>query len=640
MHTKIPALIFGVTLVSTIVLVLVMTLVFEKTKDTHGVRAMPPFPNIAPLVAAPPAAKSVCVNLIGDASGRFTPSPKAKLQPCISNDECLACTTSPVDVPVHCDIPSREIANQQADLDNPSARYCIPKTKLCLPELQSCSHDADCAVCDDEVGDGQAMQCEMVSKPKNIQVGDETVEVPSGRWCLPRTGTCDSANASLQWTLDGWKCECKYPSIFGGEACDIFLACNNPLTTDWSAGNQQLLVNENTDSPRVWAVDTDINPMLCHVEGAPESEWDKPCGKDTIPNVVCQCDGLMKESLMGFRNDTHDPLTCVPDSCSMNANGGRANEPFELKEWAKGVPPNHCVCSGRDSRIWRPGRETDDPDVVHAQDGYAYTGRCTDTQIATNGAVVTLRADPGHAGSEECGRESNMHAEITSLVPGFAENSTRNALVSVCSDDPCRGRYSDPNFRPPEDLQSLGHYNAAAGSCECKEARAVKVDTDIVVNPVGSTCADACAGMASEDPADWPCKNATDRPCPGGKPRCITGSRGEAVCLCPEGCGNIDGGTCAEQYIFGEQCTGDVDTPNICKPYNGVPTRCACHQGRARDSQTSSCHGTPHFFAVCTTDTGIASTCHYGEDRNAAKCGGGVNFRCGSAEPNGCARRK
>jgi len=633
----VPAIVFGLTLTVTTVLVVLISLVFDKTKEKRGGRAMPPFPNIAPLVAAPPDVKSVCVNMVEDPTGKSIPSPKNQLRVCDSDYDCADCETSPV--PVHCATPSREVAEQQADLDNAAPKYCIPKQQSCLPSLHECSHDADCAVCDDEVDDGQAMQCEMVADPKNIQVEGTTVEVPPGRGCLPRTGKCDSKNATLQWTSEGWTCECKYPSIFGGEACDILLACNNPLTTDWSAGNQQLLVNERTDTPRVWTPDTDINPMLCHVDGAPESEWDKPCSKETIPNVICQCDGLMKGSMMGFRNDTHDPLTCVPDNCSVNAGGGRAREPFELEEWAKGVAPNHCICSGKDARIWRPGREPHDPVVVHAQDGYFYTGRCSDTRLPTKGSVVTLKANPGHASSEECARESNAHSEITSLVPGFAENSREDALVSVCSDDPCRGRYSDPNFRPPEDLQSLGHYNADAGSCECHKARAVQVDTDIVVNPVGSTCADVCAGMDSENPEDWPCKNDSERPCPG-KPQCITGSKGEPVCLCPDGCGNIDGSTCAQQFDFGEQCTGFVDSPNICRPHNGVPTRCSCHQGRARDSQTSSCHGTTHFFALCTTDMGMATSCHYGEDRNASKCGGGVNFRCGSAEPNGCARRK
>ncbi len=642
MKPFIPITVFVVTLVCTLVLTVVLARVYDRDKPVARAGALPPFPNVAPLVAAPPASptSTSCVSLVGDASGAYVPAPMNKLRVCASDADCDGCTSSPLETPISCQPPSPDVEAQQSALDNPGASYCLPTPKTCLAEpLVACTHDLDCAACDDRVGSA-AMQCEIVASPKKIEGESGEVEVPAGQWCLPKTGTCDPVNGVLHWTTAGWTCTCRYPDIHGGEACDVLKACNNPLTTEWSAGNQQLLINK-PGEPEVWTMDSGINPMLCHVEGG---AWDVPCGPGALPNAVCQCDGLMRGSHMGFRNEATDPLTCTPDSCSVTALGGRASEPLEMRDWSPANPQagaNQCVCSGADARIW--DLDTRDPstldpvtaETLRRQQGYVYTGRCRDTPIATNGAVVVLRAEAGHADSTACSLANNGHAEMTSLVPGFAEDESGTATVSVCSADPCRGRYSDIQFRPPEGVQDWGHYDTEAGACACVDpSRSVAVPGDGVVNPVGSVCANACEGMDSDDPEDWPCKRDPHRPCPG-KPTCITGAKGEAVCVCPAGCGNTDGMTCMEQFDNETSCTGYAGVSNACRPHNGETSRCKCHRGRRRPSITSGCEGTDQFYAMCTTDPDDA-TCHVGGDRGLSKCGGDYNFKC--AGTPGCNR--
>ena len=662
MNFKIPTIVFFVTLIAAMVLIVVLSKVYDKDPELNtlaGAKSLPPFPNVAPIVAAPPPDPStnLCVHLMGDQTGGYVPSPLDPLQKCSSNADCDNCTTSPIPIELACVEPSAQVSQQQADIGNSAGKYCLPKPQQCLTPttLLACTHDADCAPCTDDVGDGAALQCQIVTQPKKISLVDtdgepltdqqlhtmsdaDVLDVPEGKWCLPQTGTCDNENGVLHWTTAGWSCTCRYPSIHGGEKCDLFKACNNPLTTDWSAGNQQLLIND-TGTPRVWTMDSGVNPMLCHVQGS--DEWDKTCDTGTVPNVVCQCDGLMLESHMGFRNEPHDPLTCVPDSCSVNAMGGHASEPLTMLDWSSNsdVGLNECVCSGADSRIWDV--DTRDPDVVEQEDpvlaetlrlqkGYIYTGRCNDTTIATNGAAVVLTADPSHSSSVACSLESNKHAEITSLVPGYAVDESGTAQVSVCSADPCRGHYSDVNFRPPEDVQSQGHYNAEFGACECvSPAKSVTVNSeDTTVNPVGGVCANACSGMDSSDPNDWPCKQDPNRPCPQ-KPECLTGDNGEAICVCAEGCGNTDGATCTQQFENFQSCHGYAGAPNVCmSDENGNPSRCLCHQGRDRSSIVASCQNTDEWYSMCTTTLSNDPACHVGEDRNASLCGGATNFRC------------
>lgn len=653
----IPVIVFVVTFVTTLVLTVVVSRVYDARQPPGGAgsRALPPFPTVAPLVEAPAVdpLQDVCVSLVGDARGQYVPAPLSKLRPCVRDGDCEECVISPdVAAPrLSCELPSELVADQQADLDNPGPKFCLPTPTTCVSpgRLTACTHNADCAGCSDELGDGEAMTCEIVTEPKSLLLGDDTrVNVGVGSWCLPKTGRCDPSTADLHWTTDGWACTCRFPTIHGGEACDVLTACNNHLTTGWSAGNQQLLVNRpGPGLPEVWSPGSGINPTLCHTEGeADTSRWDRTCGPGTVPNTVCQCDGLMRGSRMGFRNDPTNPLTCVPDSCSVNALGGHATEPLELVEWSGGAPVNQCVCSGAGARVWDV--DARDPEVVaetdpelaetlRLQQGHVYTGRCSDTTIATAGARVVLRADPTHAASDECAGEPNTRADITSLVPGFAVDSTGTASVSVCAADPCRGQYSDPAFRPPEDVQSQGHFSAELGRCECvSPARQVQVpDTEATVNPVGSVCVNACAGMDSSDPEDWPCKRDPYRPCPQ-KPECLTGANGEAVCVCAAGCGNTDGYTCTEKFEDKQSCSGYVGVPGVCPTVDGKMGRCMCHNGRSRGHSLDDCDATENWYAMCTTSLSDDPSCHQGAVPAFTSRCGGLGASC-DGEP-GCDR--
>lgn len=812
---KIPVIVFFISLVASTILIITLSKVYDRDKElvNVGSKSLPPFPDVAPLVAAPEVTDpttNLCVSLVGDETGGYVPSPMDPLTQCSSNADCDTCVTSPIEVPLECKAPTEVIAQQQSNIGNPGSKFCLPQTSTCLTQetLLACTHDADCASCSDEVGDGKALQCQIVTSPKKISLLDsdgepltqdqlanmneeDMLDVPTGQWCLPKTGECHNENGVLHWTTAGWTCTCRFPAIHGGDNCSIFKACNNPLTTEWSSGNQQLLVNEDSpDPPQVWTMESGINPMLCHVEGVTnKAEWDKTCGVGTVPNAVCQCDGLMLESRMGFRNEPANPLTCTPDSCSVNALGGRTTEPLTMVDWSNdpNIPPTQCVCSGADARIWdidnRNPEEVAETDPVLAetlrlQQGHVYTGRCRDTTIPTNGSLVVLKANRPKAGlgvwdqfrgivngnkvyvstfenrtfstpevetdgtvwwssqernilgetltelgfSEEiqgdervvyvkmrgvsqwnenpspesvhfqfwsvpqlyeesdsaqpyeiarvgvnegfevqsplripfhlhrpggvdshsimtftkvaddpvCMLENNKHAETTSLVPGFAVDEAGNAEVSVCSADPCRGKYSDVNFRPPEGVQDWGHYNADIGARDCvSPGKSTHIETeDLTVNPVASVCVNACSGMESDDPNDWPCKQDPTRPCPQ-KPQCLTGEKGEAICVCAEGCGNVDGNTCMEKFDNFTSCHGYANMPNVCNSDdNGNPSRCLCHQGRSRDSIISSCENTSEWYSMCTTSLSNNPACHVGEDRNASLCGGDINFRC------------
>lgn len=666
---KIPVIVFVLVFVATLVLTTVVAHVYSrKSGDTGpqlaGTRVLPPFPNVAPLTTAPawsaPPGSSVCVVLTGDERGAYVPAPLHPLTKCTSAGDCEGCTVSTGEnVAISCQTPSAEVSAQQSGLDNASSKFCLPTPKTCISAttgLTACTHDSECAPCVDAVGEGQAMTCEIVGHPKTIALpdGGEEVDVPVGQWCLPKTGRCDSKNAVLQWTTDGWGCACRFPTIHGGEACDTLIACNNHLTTEWSAGNQQLLINRGDGEEvggDVWGVESGINPTLCHVEGESDTSlWDRVCGAGTgtVPNAVCQCDGLMLGSHMGFRNEALDPLTCSPDNCSVNALGGRTSEPLTLASWAPGVAENQCVCSGADARIW--DIDTRDPAVVEETDpllaetlrlqqGYVYTGRCSDATIATNGAQVVLPADPVHAGSVSCGSDSNKHAEVTGLVPGFAVDATGSANVHVCAADPCRGVYSDINFQPLEELQYRGHYSADDGVCLCDNpSRAVNVGevTEVTVNPVGSVCVDACFGMDSDNPEDWPCKQDPTRPC-ALKPSCITDDNGNPVCICAESCGNTDGFTCAAQFEPGSNCNGYTGVPNICATGDdGLEARCMCNKGKSRDAVGQSCWDTPRWYAMCTTSLSSDPSCHEGSVPWLSDPCGNQDLRC-EGEP-GCAR--
>ncbi len=670
--------VFSITFIVTLILTVLIAYVWDKDMPLppqQGVKALPPFPTVAPIVTAPInlVNDTVCVTLMGDSSGAYVPSALNPLRPCNNNSDCNGCVTAPVKMPLQCVDANmyKDVAEQQASLGNTSAKFCLPERRACLPPdantLVACTHDADCAQCDDVVGDGASMQCQIVSKPKLISrkntngaeltmeeleglTKEDVIAVEPGKWCLPRTGECNSTNGVLHWTTAGWKCMCRYPSVHGGDSCNIMKACNNFITTPWSRDKQQLLINEKTSTPEAWSMQSGVNPVLCHNVGAPRDnaeDWNLVCDStnpNLVPNTVCQCDGMMLGSYMGFRSETDDPMTCTPDSCSVNAMGGRAQEPLALVDWSNDpqVPPNQCVCSGANSRIWdsdpRDPNDVEKSDPVLAQqlrtqEGYIYRGRCNDVTLPNSN--ITIMADPERIASDICKDPSNNAADVSSLVPGYSQNAAGDATVSVCSADPCRGIYSDINFAPPDNLTSFGHYDATLGMCTCVSPAATVTiaECNNTINPVCSTCANACVGMQSDNPDDWPCRQHPLRPCKtwdksnpndNFKPGCITDQNGNAQCICPDGCGNTDGRTCAKKFEVGEACFGYVGVPNICEsPPSGEYAACKCH--RARETQGIlgvNCQNTNNFYAKCTSTTSETPVCHRGGSSFGVTCGG------------------
>lgn len=670
----IPLVVFFVTLIVACVLTVFIFYVWDQDPALpapRGTRANPPFPTAAPIVVPPETdpLENVCVTFVGDANGAYVPSPLQTLRPCKNDSECEGCVTSPLQKHVKCvDGETWEgVDAAQSALNNSSSKFCLPRRSACLPPasdaLMACAHDMDCAHCNDELGGFRGkLTCNIVSTPQLILrdtndgvplnqseleglTRNDVIEVPKGQWCLPSSLgiACDAENGILEWTSEGWNCRCRYPSVHGGDACDVMLACNNFITTPWSRDKQQLLLNDATDPPEVWTVASGVNPTLCHYDGTPREEWNEVCDAskpELLSNTVCQCDGLMLGSYTSFRSEVDDPLTCTPDSCSFNALGGRAREPLALSTWSAdtNVPPNQCICSGAGSRLWDSDprdpesvEASGDPDtaaLLRAQEGYIYKGRCEDVTLPNS--VVKLVADPEHVASDVCGDVPNTRSDVTGLVPGYAQDTTGTASVAVCSADPCRGVYSDQNFSPPSDVKYLGHYDAQIGMCSCNSPAAsvrLKEACDYTVNPVCTTCVNACTGMESEDPDDWPCRLHGTRPC-RSKPECVTDENGFPTCLCPSGCGNIDGFTCAEQFLDGTGCKGFLKVPNICKPVNGVESHCECHQNRKKNLFGLSCQDGDNFYAKCTTS------------RSNFKCGGSSVFGgCGGSpcpEEEGC----
>ena len=178
MSVKIPVIVFMVTFVATLVLVVLLAKVYDREPPLPaiGSASLTPFPNIAPVVPPPSLAvgpeSTACLSMVADASGHYEPSPLSKLRVCEIDADCADCSSSPIQVPMSCQSPNDDMANAQDALGNPGANYCLPTPKTCLPtsatqgSLVACTHDADCGACDDALGDGQAMQCEIVSSPK------------------------------------------------------------------------------------------------------------------------------------------------------------------------------------------------------------------------------------------------------------------------------------------------------------------------------------------------------------------------------------------------------------------------------------------------------------------------------------------
>jgi hypothetical protein len=596
---------------------------WDKTRVLPTVSsAAPPFPQATPIVPLPSssALNKDCAKFSANAAGQYVPSPIHALNACKTEADCAFCTTYPENVPLTCVSASNPayplVAQQQAALDNSALAYCLPPPADCISTLRPCTQNVDCVGCFGDI----PLTCESVDEPKNVLFGDVVVGVEPGRWCLPRTQACDPNHGMLEWTTDGWSCRCYHPEVMGGPACDTMIACNAQDAVEWSRPYQTLWVNDTTNTK--WLDAIEVNPVLCHLPGAPRSQWTQTCdyvkNPSLMPNTVCQCDGLALNNRQQFIYEPTNPLVCQRDPCSTNALGGRSRTDFSTAQWTSDVdvPFNACVCSGADSRLW------DSTGGDASTEGYVYRGGCGCRVLPHS--VVSL---PVATDWSLCSMPQNNSATASSLVPGlFASEADGGQTQFVCAPDPCRAQYADITFNPASGLQSWGHYNAGTGMCDCVSPAArvdVKDTTSFEVNPVGSACVNACLSN--------PCGVTTNRPCSKGEITCVTNSQGNAECRCPVGCGNVNGFLCAEQFEHDTPCTGWVNVPNICKPADGDPpgliTECRCHKGQNSpySTLTGSCSDSGYHYAMCSSASlDVQPVCRENQPTigSATKCGG------------------
>ena len=134
---------------------------------------LPPFPNIAPLVAAPAAPpttsagrSTVCAQFVGNAAGKYIPSPADALRPCDSDTDCASCGGGVACVDTAhgdgADVYSDVVRHQAALVGGGrgGTKFCLPHPKQCLPTVAQqaaspwlapmpCTHTSDCAPCVD-----------------------------------------------------------------------------------------------------------------------------------------------------------------------------------------------------------------------------------------------------------------------------------------------------------------------------------------------------------------------------------------------------------------------------------------------------------------------------------------------------------
>jgi hypothetical protein len=320
-----------------------------------------PFPNALPAFAPPQASpqSTACFQLCPDQYGNMEPCDNVVIRACDNDFDCTLCD-APSNLAVSCQYPSSTVADRQKVLGNVSEKYCLMTKQKCVPTkcvedegldeckpcvqvhgsedcLHACKSDDDCAVCDDldgsDVFKDRTMTCEYVKSGDTLSTvtkdgqGAKSFTVSySGSYCLPKLKQCNYDTGSAKWSDKGWVCDCdKFKTVYGGETCDQFIACNNEALFGWSKDKQMLLLNvdaERGDKKKgeVWDPDTGIAPEACHDKtGAPVD-----CGTaDAKPNTFCQCDGVAAGSRRQYRHSANDPLTCELDPCHENSEGGK-----------------------------------------------------------------------------------------------------------------------------------------------------------------------------------------------------------------------------------------------------------------------------------------------------------------------------
>lgn len=579
-------LIFFGVFVLTAALFVVTAKAFDRTPDVtlNNASGLPPFPASHPNLPVPTTiASPQCVSFcIDPVSGAQAPCGSTKLTQCATDGDCLNCAAKQQALNIKC-LPAKSwptVERDQAALNNSSEKYCLPEKEQCLnkEELTKCATDTDCVRCTDELPNGESMTCQTVASGTSIttQTKDGKTHlyegVRGGQYCLPKFKGCDPQFGIAQWTSnEGWKCTCKYPGVYSGEACNEPVACRSQEVTSWSKDKQRLLLNmPGTDGSAVgepWTMESGVDPNKCI---DPNTQQQVECKAGLQPTVACQCDGIQTSTGATFTYDPARPLTCVVDNCYANPSGGRTVVDADNK--TRGSRPNQlfpipnqpvtgCACSGYESRLWTRVVDPSSP-----TEGYTYMGYCAPFRIP--GTNIFLPAGDVDA-NPTCKLQANTAANVSGLVPG--QKMVQGAPVDTCAYDPCAGNYADPLYRT---TQSRGYFDAMTGFCACYcdsdstsgggscsqsiSTHAMDLEggkCDRTVNPVCSYCAAACEGEITSLCPVAPGSNCS--------PKCVTDGQGRKTCLCGDDCFWYNG-ACRSKKLRGDECEGFHNVPGTC----------------------------------------------------------------------------
>ena len=586
------ALVFTLTFLLVSALTLVMCKMFDDTADVviNTSSAAPPFPDAYPQLppaAAAPMQPTQCVNYCTNFNtGKLEPCYTTKLKQCASERDCSLCDSALPYQKIQCTSPDSwpSVAEAQAKLNNTGDTYCLPTRESCIfipknsdgsdPMPMTCASNDYCLRCSDELPSSDAFTCQVVAPNTSVTMtnkdgkSQEYLALPGGMYCLPTTRGCDPRYGTATWTSnEGWKCVCKYPNVFGGDMCNELVACRNNEVSKWAKDKQLLLQNmPGADGSKVgdpWTLDSKIDPNKCvdasNNQVARDSTGKCPTGAE--PAVACQCDGIQDGTRATYRNVANDPLSCELDPCFASVNGGRTADDASLLPTIPYQPPTTCACSGAGSRVWEYS-PTGGGETYEATGGYSWIGHCVDKQLP--GTKIVIKATP----SALCNGKVNMEANVSGLVPGQRppppDMTTSSKTVDGCVADPCAGNYSDPLYRT---TQSIGHFDATAGVCACfKENAPVSPmvsndfpDCDRTINPVCSSCQDACQGASIDELC--PVYPNSINAC--GNRRCATTPDGRRTCDCGTDC-----------FYYAGMCYPKVPDLQRCEGLKGVANSC------------------------------------------------------------------
>jgi hypothetical protein len=343
---------------SSFVMVLLSSIYNKTSKVEKNYSSASPFPDVSPIVAPPPVdpISNKCFEWCAVEEGSFEPC-VSQLQKCDTDAGCDVCSSNETEVEISCQSVEGYFNDSeqkaQAEKLYKKGKVCLPVKKSCLnpKALVKCKTSKDCGVCSETSQDlnGALMSCEYVSSNSNISLnGNEVENVPEGWYCLPERKACNMHAGRAVWTDEGWSCDCLWPTIMSGPACNTLVACSHLETSGSQIGEapatensqnsssmQKLYVNcatENECGPlgagplesRVWDPSAlRIDPLGCYCPGGDPTK-NVPCGDKNscngeipIPTTVCRCDGRQSATNQNFTYSETNRHTCVIDRCNV-----------------------------------------------------------------------------------------------------------------------------------------------------------------------------------------------------------------------------------------------------------------------------------------------------------------------------------